>query len=58
MICLNDLFFINQIHSNKVFLEDKKQLSSKLNVDGVVTNLKNIGLSILTADCAPIFFLT
>ena len=58
MICLNDLFFINQIHSNKVFfLKDKKQLSSKLNVDGVVTNLKNIGLSILTADCAPIFFL-
>ena len=57
-ICLNDLFFINQIHSNKVFfLEDKKQLSSKLYVDGVVTNLKNIGLSILTADCAPIFFL-
>ena len=31
--------------------------STKLNVDGVVTNLKNIGLSILTADCAPIFFL-
>ena len=57
MISLNDLFFINQIHSNKVFfLEDKKQLSSKLDVDGVVTNLKNIGLSILTADCAPIFF--
>ena len=58
MISLNDLFFINQIHSNKVFfLEDKKQLSFKLDVDGVVTNLKNIGLSILTADCAPIFFL-
>ena len=58
MINLNDLFFINQIHSNKVFfLEDKKQLSSKLDVDGVVTNLKNVGLSILTADCAPIFFL-
>ncbi len=57
MINLNDLFFINQIHSNKVFfLEDKKQLSSKLDVDGVVTNLKNVGLSILTADCAPIFF--
>ena len=58
IICLNDLFFINQIHSNKVFfLEDKQQLSSKLNVDGVVTNLKDIGLSILTADCAPIFFI-
>ena len=58
IICLNDLFFINQIHSNKVFfLEDKTQLSTKLNADGVVTNLKNIGLSILTADCAPIFFI-
>lgn len=58
IINLNDLFFINQIHSNKVFfLENKKQLSSKLDVDGVVTNLKNVGLSILTADCAPIFFL-
>ncbi len=58
MMCLNDLFFMNQIHSNKVFfLEDKKQLSSILDVDGVVTNLKNIGLSILTADCSPIFFL-
>ena len=58
IVNLNDLFFINQIHSNKVFfLENKKQLSSKLDVDGVVTNLKNVGLSILTADCAPIFFL-
>ena len=58
MMHLDELFFVNQIHSNKVFfLEDKKQLSSKLDVDGVVTNLKNIGLSILTADCAPIFFL-
>ena len=58
MINLNNLFFINQIHSNKVFfLEDKTQLSTKLNADGVVTNLKNIGLSILTADCAPILFL-
>ena len=58
IVNLNDLFFINQIHSNKVFfLEDKKYLSSKFDVDGVVTNLKNVGLSILTADCAPIFFL-
>ncbi len=58
LIGLDKLFFINQIHSNKVFfLENKKQLSSKLDVDGVVTNLKNIGLSVLTADCAPIFFL-
>ena len=55
---LDDLFFVNQVHSNKVFfLENKQQLSSKLEVDGVVTNLKNVGLSILTADCAPIFFL-
>ena len=58
VMCLDDLFFVNQIHSNKIFfLEDKRQLSSNLDADGIVTNLKNIGLSILTADCAPIFFL-
>ena len=58
MMRLDNLFFVNQIHSNKIFfLEDKQQLSSKLDADGIVTNLKNVGLSILTADCAPIFFL-
>ncbi len=58
IICLNELFFINQIHSNKVFiLEDKSQFSQKKNVDGVVTKLKDIGLSILTADCSPIFLI-
>ena len=54
---LDNLFFINQIHSNKVFiLENKTQLSMKCNVDGIVTKLREIGISILTADCAPILF--
>ena len=56
-VSLDDLFFINQIHSNKVLiLENKTQLTMKYDVDGIVTKLKKIGISILTADCAPILF--
>lgn len=53
-----NLFFLNQIHSNKVItLRSKSCLKSNNKGDGIVTKLTSIGLSILTADCAPIFFI-
>ena len=51
------LITLNQKHSNRViYLNDKKNLKNKLIGDALVTNIKNIGISILTADCAPIIF--
>ena len=49
------LITLNQTHSNKVvFLKNKDYVENKFLGDAIVTKLKNIGISILTADCAPI----
>ena len=53
----NHLITLNQKHSNKViFFDNEKHIKNKLEGDAIVTVLKNIGISILSADCAPIFF--
>ena len=48
-----NLVSLNQIHSNKVYKINsvpKKRMAG----DAMITNKKNIAISILTADCAPI----
>ena len=48
-----NLVSLNQIHSNKVYKINgtpKKRLTG----DAMITNKRNIAISILTADCAPI----
>ena len=49
------LITVNQTHSNKtVFFENIEAIKNKLPGDAIVTKMKNVGISILTADCAPI----
>ena len=51
------VFFPNQQHTSNVVFIDKKTDFDKVNykpVDAVITNLKGIGVGILTADCSPI----
>lgn len=55
------LIFPNQIHSNKfLVINSKKQLdnldlgSDFLKVDALITNLENVAISVITADCLPI----
>ena len=52
------LITLNQKHTNEVicFISDD-DVKNKLIGDSIVTNVKDIGISILTADCASIFFL-
>ena len=49
----NNLILLHQIHSKKFHLI-KKIPTKKLIGDGLVTQKKNLAISILTADCAPI----
>ncbi len=54
---IKHLLKINQIHSSKVMtIESIKKFNTEFEGDGLVTNLKNVGISILTADCCPILF--
>ncbi len=50
--------FLNQVHSNEVILIDGvEKIYGDQNLpkaDAIVTNLKNIALAIVTADCAPV----
>ena len=47
--------FVSQIHSNKSIIINKKNYINKFEVDGIITQDKNICIAILTADCCPIF---
>ena len=51
------LITLNQKHTNQVVhFKDKISVKNKLTADAIVCEVKNIGISILTADCAPILF--
>ena len=56
--CKNEsLITLNQKHTNQVIHFDSgKSVKNKLTGDAIVSEVKNIGIGILTADCAPIFF--
>jgi len=50
-----NLFTMNQTHSNKVVvINDTNILARRIDSDALVTNKKNIAISVLTADCVPI----
>jgi polyphenol oxidase len=49
------LITLNQKHSNKVIcFENEKNLKNKLDGDAIVSKVKNVGIGVLTADCASI----
>ena len=51
------LITLNQKHTNKViYFENESSVKNKLTGDAIVSKVKNVGIGILTADCAPIFF--
>jgi len=53
----NFLITLNQKHSNKVIhFKNKDSVKNKLKGDAIVSQVKNIGIGILAADCAPILF--
>ena len=56
MGCKNELLItLNQTHSNKVvYFDSESSVINKLPGDAIVTKIKNIGIGILTADCATI----
>ena len=56
--CKNEsLITLNQMHTNEVIcFNSDSDIKNKLSGDAIVSKVKNVGISILTADCAPIFF--
>jgi len=50
------LISVRQVHSQKVLIIDSAIKQELSEADGLVTRVKGLGLSILTADCAPILF--
>jgi len=53
----NFLITLNQTHSNNVvYFKNSKSIKDKMNGDAIVTQVKNVAIGILTADCAPILF--
>tara|TARA_B100000029_G_scaffold320664_1_gene313056 strand:- start:5671 stop:6423 length:753 start_codon:yes stop_codon:yes gene_type:complete len=52
----NNIALLYQVHSSKFFFI-KKFPKKKLIGDCLITNIKNLPIGILTADCAPVFIL-
>ena len=51
------LITLNQRHTNKaIYFSSNTDVKTKLEGDAIVSKVKNIGIGILTADCASIFF--
>jgi len=50
-----ELILLNQQHSSKIYFVRKKS-KKKLFGDGLITNIKNLAIGVLTADCAPVLF--
>ena len=51
------LITLNQKHTNDVIcFNSDHDVKNKLKGDAIISKVKNIGISILTADCASIFF--
>jgi len=51
------LITLNQKHTNQVVhFKNKQTVKNKLTGDAIVCEVKNIGIGILAADCAPILF--
>jgi len=51
------LITLNQQHTDKVVhFKNEKSVKNKLTGDAIVCEIKNVGIGILTADCAPILF--
>jgi len=51
------LITLNQKHTNQVIhFNTKTSVKNKLTGDAIVSEVKNVGIGILTADCAPILF--
>ena len=49
------LVLLNQIHSNKFyFIKKNHNFSKRIKADSLITNVKNIAIGVLTADCVPI----
>ena len=53
---INDITLLYQVHSTKFFIINKFP-QKKLIGDALITNIKNLPIGILTADCAPILIL-
>ena len=51
----NNLILMNQTHSNKVTVINKKNKNSKqIDSDALITDLHDVAIGVLTADCVPI----
>lgn len=57
----DQLFFLKQTHSRDVFLLDQKPEKAITTFvfegDALITNQKNIGIGVVTADCLPLFII-
>lgn len=62
-VAIKNIFFLKQTHSADVFvINEEDTLKKSINLfsydgDAIITNQKNIGIGVVTADCVPLFLI-
>ena len=51
---ITNLKTMRQTHSSKIIILNSRTTKTKFNSDGIITNIPNLVLGVLTADCVPI----
>jgi len=54
---LENLIYMNQVHGNNVQIVDENSSRLIENCDGLITNVQNLTLMVMVADCIPIIFM-
>ncbi|MCF6173158.1 MAG: peptidoglycan editing factor PgeF [Campylobacteraceae bacterium] len=55
-IGVKNLLFMDQIHSDHIEIIKNKDTKKALKTDAMITNLKDLALCVLVADCLPVLF--
>ena len=53
---VKNLVFMNQVHGANIEIITAKNSTKSMECDGMITNLKDIALCVMVADCIPILF--
>ncbi|SKA76089.1 conserved hypothetical protein [Clostridium sp. USBA 49] len=51
---LEDILYLSQIHSDNIYITNNSLSLYNYKGDGIITNKKNIGIGVFTADCVPV----
>lgn len=51
---LENIIYLNQIHSDRILTYDKSRELNNIDGDGIITDISRVAIGVFTADCVPV----